>query len=104
MTEMQNNAIAAIEAQQPRERSLAICAAKANDLGMSYGQYIAAKQAAEELGMDPWLCRKLGAEVTVPQAQELLRYEENRRHAEHDGFSPGSERNIRQCRERKKKR
>lgn len=27
------------------ERSLAICAAKANDLGMSYGQYMAEKQA-----------------------------------------------------------
>ena len=27
------------------ERNLAICAAKANDLGMSYGQYMAAKQA-----------------------------------------------------------
>lgn len=27
------------------ERSLALCAAKANDLGMSYGQYMAAKQA-----------------------------------------------------------
>lgn len=27
------------------ERSLALCAAKANDLGMSYGRYMAAKQA-----------------------------------------------------------
>lgn len=27
------------------ERSLALCAAKANALGMSYGQYMAAKQA-----------------------------------------------------------
>lgn len=27
------------------ERSLAICAARANALGMSYGQYMAAKQA-----------------------------------------------------------
>lgn len=27
------------------ERNLALCAAKANDLGMSYGQYMAAKQA-----------------------------------------------------------
>ncbi len=27
------------------ERSLALCAAKENDLGMSYGRYMAAKQA-----------------------------------------------------------
>ena len=39
----------------------------------AYDEADAVEQAAEELGMDPWLCRKLGAEVTVPQAQELLR-------------------------------
>lgn len=36
------------------------------------------------------------------ERERAVRYEENRRHAEHDGFSPGLERNIRQCRERKK--
>ena len=53
----------------------------------------AVEQAAEELGMDPWLCRKLGAEVTVPQAQEMLRYARNKRRTlkmrvECEGYAP----------------
>lgn len=45
------NVLAAIESNiragitAEGERSLALCAAKANDLGMSYGQYMAEKQA-----------------------------------------------------------
>ena len=59
--------------------------------GMAYAP--ARQQAAEELGMDPWLCRKLGAEVTVPQAQEMLRYARNKRRTlkmrvECEGYAP----------------
>lgn len=45
------NVLAAIESNiragitAEGEQNLAICAAKANDLGMSYGQYMAEKQA-----------------------------------------------------------
>ena len=59
----------------------------------AYDEADAVEQAAEELGMDPWLCRKLGAEVTVPQAQEMLRYARNKRRTlkmrvECEGYAP----------------
>ena len=59
----------------------------------AYDETDAVEQAAEELGMDPWLCRKLGAEVTVPQAQEMLRYARSKRRTlkmrvECEGYAP----------------
>lgn len=59
----------------------------------AYSEPDAVERAAEELGMDPWLCKKLGAAVTVPAPQELIRYARNKHRTlkmrvECEGYTP----------------